>query len=157
MAQIVIPTLLRQGSGMIVNIDSIGGLVALPWSTMYCASKSALLAISQGMRRELHGSGIHVLTVIPGIVHSRFRENVISGTCPEGVANIRRIISPEGLAVSIAESVQRRRKYLYNPPIARLFSLANEFCPWAMDLYIKRKWDGAGVLKIAPASQHEVG
>jgi dehydrogenase/reductase SDR family member 7B len=140
MSQTVIPHFRRQGSGLIVNIDSIGGLVTLPWSTLYCASKYALFAIGDGLRRELAGCGIQVMTVIPGIVATQFREHVLSGRVPAGVASLKRIISADDLAASIVRAAQRRQTYLYNPGIGRLFALVDRFIPGLMDRFIERQW-----------------
>ena len=52
--------LLRAAGGRIVNISSIGGRLALPLAGPYAASKFALEAVSDSLRRELHGQGMHV-------------------------------------------------------------------------------------------------
>jgi NAD(P)-dependent dehydrogenase (short-subunit alcohol dehydrogenase family) len=59
---------LREGSGRIVNVSSIGGRIALPMVGPYAASKFALEAISDSLRRELRPWGIHVALVEPGAV-----------------------------------------------------------------------------------------
>jgi NAD(P)-dependent dehydrogenase (short-subunit alcohol dehydrogenase family) len=58
--------LLRAGGGRIVNISSIGGRIALPLAGPYAASKFALEAISDSLRRELRGQGVEVVVVEPG-------------------------------------------------------------------------------------------
>ena len=57
---------LRTGRGRIVNLSSIGGRVALPLVAAYNASKFALEGISDSLRRELHGQGVHVILIEPG-------------------------------------------------------------------------------------------
>ncbi len=52
MCNLVVPHMRLQGSGAIVNIESIGALVSLPWCSMYCASKFALRAYSRALRDE---------------------------------------------------------------------------------------------------------
>jgi NAD(P)-dependent dehydrogenase (short-subunit alcohol dehydrogenase family) len=59
---------IREGRGRIVNISSIGGRVALPLAGPYAASKFAIEAISDSLRRELRPWGIHVAAVEPGAV-----------------------------------------------------------------------------------------
>jgi NAD(P)-dependent dehydrogenase (short-subunit alcohol dehydrogenase family) len=59
---------IREGHGRIVNISSIGGRVALPLAGPYAASKFAIEAISDSLRRELRPWGIHVAAVEPGAV-----------------------------------------------------------------------------------------
>jgi NAD(P)-dependent dehydrogenase (short-subunit alcohol dehydrogenase family) len=57
---------LRRGRGRIVNISSIGGRVALPMAGPYAASKFALEAISDSLRREVRSHGVDVVVIEPG-------------------------------------------------------------------------------------------
>jgi NAD(P)-dependent dehydrogenase (short-subunit alcohol dehydrogenase family) len=57
---------LRAGRGRIVNVSSIGGRFALPLVSPYNASKFALEAISDSLRRELYGQGMEVILIEPG-------------------------------------------------------------------------------------------
>jgi NAD(P)-dependent dehydrogenase (short-subunit alcohol dehydrogenase family) len=57
---------LRSGRGRIVNVSSIGGRVALPLVGAYHMSKFALEAMSDSLRRELHGQGVDVVIIEPG-------------------------------------------------------------------------------------------
>jgi NAD(P)-dependent dehydrogenase (short-subunit alcohol dehydrogenase family) len=59
---------LRRARGRIVNVSSIGGRVALPLYGPYSASKFALEALSDSLRRELRGSGVQVGVVEPGAI-----------------------------------------------------------------------------------------
>jgi NAD(P)-dependent dehydrogenase (short-subunit alcohol dehydrogenase family) len=62
------PVLKRNGGGAIVNMASILGRVTLPMMGSLCASKAALLRMTQGVRAELAGQGTRVLAVLPGAV-----------------------------------------------------------------------------------------
>ncbi len=62
----VVPGMIGRGSGHIVNVASVAGLVPLPYATHYSASKAALSSASEHLRLELSTYGIHVLTVYPG-------------------------------------------------------------------------------------------
>jgi short-subunit dehydrogenase len=75
----VLPVMREQGSGTIINISSVAGHIPLPHSAPYSASKFALNAISKAARIELHGSGVHVMTVCPGYVRTNFSENLVRG------------------------------------------------------------------------------
>jgi NAD(P)-dependent dehydrogenase (short-subunit alcohol dehydrogenase family) len=63
--QALLPALRRSG-GRIVNISSVGGRVALPMAGPYAASKFALEAISDSLRREVARHGVHVIVIEPG-------------------------------------------------------------------------------------------
>lgn len=71
----LIPTMRRQGCGRIIQNSSILGLVALRYRGAYNASKFALEGLSDTLRLELRGSGIHVSLIEPGPITSRFSDN----------------------------------------------------------------------------------
>jgi NAD(P)-dependent dehydrogenase (short-subunit alcohol dehydrogenase family) len=66
----VLPAMRRRGEGRIVNITSIGGKVSVPHLLPYCASKFALVGLSEGLRAELARAGITVTTVCPGLMRT---------------------------------------------------------------------------------------
>jgi NAD(P)-dependent dehydrogenase (short-subunit alcohol dehydrogenase family) len=66
----VLPYMRRQRSGRIVNISSIGGLVAVPHLAPYVASKFALTGLSDAVRAEVRKDGIRVTTVCPGLMRT---------------------------------------------------------------------------------------
>jgi NAD(P)-dependent dehydrogenase (short-subunit alcohol dehydrogenase family) len=65
-----IPSMRRRGFGRIVNISSIGGRIAVPHLAPYCASKFALVGLSDAVRAELDQYGIRVTTVSPGLMRT---------------------------------------------------------------------------------------
>jgi NAD(P)-dependent dehydrogenase (short-subunit alcohol dehydrogenase family) len=72
----VVPSMRRRGFGRIVNISSIGGRIAVPHLVPYCASKFALVGLSDGVRSELDQYGIRVTTVTPGLMRTGSPPNV---------------------------------------------------------------------------------
>jgi len=66
----VLPFLRKQNSGLIINISSIGGLISVPFTGLYCAGKFALEGMSEALRYELKEFNIHVVLVEPGDVQS---------------------------------------------------------------------------------------
>ncbi|GGC03019.1 SDR family NAD(P)-dependent oxidoreductase [Dyadobacter sediminis] len=68
----VIPLMLERAKGHIVNISSIAGKQTYANGTVYCASKAAVEAVSEGMRLELTQHGIKVTNVAPGAVETEF-------------------------------------------------------------------------------------
>ncbi|QSA97001.1 SDR family oxidoreductase [Methylococcus sp. EFPC2] len=71
----VIPVMRAQGEGRIVQNSSVLGFVAMPYRGAYNASKYALEGLTDTLRLELKGSGVHVSLIEPGPILSRFREN----------------------------------------------------------------------------------
>jgi NAD(P)-dependent dehydrogenase (short-subunit alcohol dehydrogenase family) len=70
MMQECVPHMRGRGFGRIVNIASIGGRIALPHLAPYCASKFALVGLSDAVRSELNQYGIRVTTVSPGLMRT---------------------------------------------------------------------------------------
>jgi short-subunit dehydrogenase len=75
-SQVVLPTLLRQKSGHIINVSSIAGLIGLPGSTIYCTTKFGVVGFSDSLRRELLGSGIHVSVFCPGFTPTEIGQDL---------------------------------------------------------------------------------
>jgi NAD(P)-dependent dehydrogenase (short-subunit alcohol dehydrogenase family) len=74
----ILPAMRREGRGRIVQCSSVLGLVAAPFRGAYCASKFAMEALTDSMRMELAGSGIHVSLIEPGPIRTRFVEHALA-------------------------------------------------------------------------------
>jgi NAD(P)-dependent dehydrogenase (short-subunit alcohol dehydrogenase family) len=72
----LLPTMRHHRSGRIVNIASIGGKIPVPHMVPYCASKFALVGLSESLRTELTRYGIYVTTVVPGLMRTGSPGNV---------------------------------------------------------------------------------
>jgi NAD(P)-dependent dehydrogenase (short-subunit alcohol dehydrogenase family) len=70
-----LPVMRRQGQGYIVNIGSIGGILALPYQSMYSASKFAIEGMSEALRMEVRGFGIRVVLIEPGDFKTELTQN----------------------------------------------------------------------------------
>jgi NAD(P)-dependent dehydrogenase (short-subunit alcohol dehydrogenase family) len=73
--QAVLPQMRQQRSGVIVNISSVLGRFALPFSGPYVSSKFALEGFSETLRYELAPWGIKVILIEPGFIATKFQEN----------------------------------------------------------------------------------
>ena len=73
----VIPVMRAQGAGRIVNCSSVLGLVVAPWRSAYNASKFAIEGLTDTLRLEMRGTGIHIVLIEPGPVTSQIRQNAV--------------------------------------------------------------------------------
>ena len=83
----VAPHMIKQRSGLIVNISSVSGVCATPFAGAYCATKAAVNLLSDSLRVELAPFGISVVTVQPGAIKSSFGDVATKniGQCEKSV------------------------------------------------------------------------
>jgi NAD(P)-dependent dehydrogenase (short-subunit alcohol dehydrogenase family) len=74
--QSVLPLMRRQGNGTIVNISSIGGRIAFPFSPFYASTKFAMEGLSEALQYEVAQFGIKVILVEPGLIKTNFFEDI---------------------------------------------------------------------------------
>jgi len=73
-SRVVAPGMVERKSGHIINLGSIAGHQVYPGGNVYCATKYAVAAISQGLKMDLLGTGVRVCSVDPGLVETEFSE-----------------------------------------------------------------------------------
>jgi NADP-dependent 3-hydroxy acid dehydrogenase YdfG len=101
-----LPIMKRQGSGQFVNISSIGGHQVYPTAAVYCATKFAVVAISEGLRQE--HDDIRVTVISPGVTRSELASTITDPGAQAAMAEFRQIaIEPEAIARAIAFSIEQ--------------------------------------------------
>ncbi len=73
----VIPVMRAQGHGRIVNCSSVLGLVGATWRGAYVSTKFAMEGLSDVLRIEMRGTGIHIILIEPGPIATKIRENAV--------------------------------------------------------------------------------
>ena len=68
----ILPRMIENGGGQVINIGSIAGHEAYPNGAAYCASKHAVTAITRALRKDACGTGVRVSSVDPGLVNTEF-------------------------------------------------------------------------------------
>ncbi|UNG20396.1 SDR family oxidoreductase [Stutzerimonas zhaodongensis] len=102
-----LPLMQRQRSGQFINIASIGAYAVSPTATVYCATKYAVRAISEGLRQEV-GGDIRVTLVSPGVTESELAESISDEGARAAMDDFRRIAIPaEAIARAIAYAVEQ--------------------------------------------------
>jgi len=115
----VVPSMIERGSGHIVNVASMGGIIGIYGSAAYSASKFGVVGFTETLRCELKPHGIGVTLVLPPNIDTPgyAREREIE---PPETAKINSgggVISPESLAELLMRGVERNR-YLVVPGVA---------------------------------------
>ena len=73
----VIPTMIEKNSGHIVNISSVAGRIVFPAGSVYCATKHAVTAFSEGLRQELSvRKNIRITSIEPGVVQTELTNTI---------------------------------------------------------------------------------
>lgn len=71
-SRVILPKMADRKSGHVINIGSIAGRQVYPNGNVYCASKHAVKAISEGMAIDLNGTGVRITNIDPGLVETEF-------------------------------------------------------------------------------------
>ncbi|QSQ23972.1 SDR family oxidoreductase [Pyxidicoccus parkwayensis] len=102
-----LPVMKQQGRGQFINLSSIGGHAVSPTAAVYCATKFAVMAISEGLRQEV-GGDIRVTVISPGVTESELAESITDPLAAQGMKDFRRISIPaDAIARSIAYAVEQ--------------------------------------------------
>ncbi|MGJ5048734.1 SDR family oxidoreductase [Bradyrhizobium oligotrophicum] len=102
----VLPGMLARGSGHIINIASIGALQVVPTAAIYCATKHAVRAISDGLRQE--NENLRVTCIHPGVVESELASTITDETAAEMMRSYRAIaLQPDAIGRAVRYAIQQ--------------------------------------------------
>ena len=102
-----LPVMQKQRAGQIINVASIGAYRVSPTAAVYCATKYAVRAISDGLRQEV-GGDIRVTLVSPGVVESELAESISDEGAREAMREFRKVaISPPAIARAVAYAIEQ--------------------------------------------------
>jgi NADP-dependent 3-hydroxy acid dehydrogenase YdfG len=101
-----LPIMEAQGGGQIINTASIGAHVVVPTAAVYCATKYAVWAISEGLRQE--SQNIRVTTISPGVVATELGSDITDGSAKDTLQEFRKIsLSPDAIARAVLYAVSQ--------------------------------------------------
>jgi short-subunit dehydrogenase len=132
-----VPIMLRQGGGHIVNTASVAGIVPLPYQSIYCATKYAVVGFSESLRYELADKNICVTVVCPGAVDTMIFKRGIDYKIYDFLKVPPEAISPEQAADEILEGVEANRGILPITDFARQCYRDIQENPASNDLIMK--------------------
>ncbi len=96
----VLPTMQKQGAGHVINVASIGAHAVSPTAAVYCATKYAVWALSEGLRQE--HQDIRVTTISPGVTESELADTISDQKGREEMKEFRKVaISASAIARAI--------------------------------------------------------
>ena len=134
--QAALPQMKQQGHGQIINVSSIVGQRPLPYSAIYCASKTAVNFLSRSLRMELRPYNIKVTLVYPGLTATEFAEARLG---QEGINRLGlKGVPPERVASKIMAGIRNGRSEIYITPTDWLFVHINRLFPRFTDWIVTR-------------------
>jgi short-subunit dehydrogenase len=122
----VLPQMIEQGHGRIVNVGSMFGSIGFPCFAAYSASKFALRGFSQALRRELAGSGVGVTYVSPRAVSTPFNPPAVHRMAELGMMHMD---DPQWVVKRIVTAIEKDREEAYFGFPESLFARLNAILP----------------------------
>jgi short-subunit dehydrogenase len=122
----VLPQMIEQGHGRIVNIGSMFGSIGFPCFTAYSASKFALRGFSQALRRELAGSGVGITYISPRAVKTPFNPPVVHRMAELGMMHMD---DPRQVVKKIVQAIEKEKEEAYVGFPESLFARINAILP----------------------------
>ncbi|AML58601.1 SDR family oxidoreductase [Serratia rubidaea] len=114
----VLPPMLARESGHIINIASIGALAVSPTAAVYCATKFAVRAISEGLRQE--NRQLRVTCVHPGVVESELADSITDPTAAEAMKSYRAIaLQPDAIGRAVRYAIEQPEDVDVNEIVVR--------------------------------------
>ncbi|HEL3749014.1 TPA: SDR family oxidoreductase [Stenotrophomonas maltophilia] len=102
----VLPHMCARGRGQIINIASIGALSVVPTAAVYCATKHAVRAISEGLRQE-HRE-LRVTCIHPGVVESELADSITDPVAAEMMVGYRAIaLQPDAIGRAVRFAIEQ--------------------------------------------------
>ncbi len=113
-----LPIMEAQGGGQFINTASIGAHVVVPTGAVYCATKYAVWAISEGLRQE--SPNIRVTTISPGVVETELGSDITESSAKAALQEFRKIsLTPDAIARAILYAVSQPNDVDVNEIIVR--------------------------------------
>jgi NAD(P)-dependent dehydrogenase (short-subunit alcohol dehydrogenase family) len=142
-----VPIMRGQGAGVIINVSSIVGHRSLPTGGAYAATKAAQISLTEALRVELRGTGVHACTVHPIGTQTEFGEVAARES---GTDDVVGAVGPQQSARTVADAIvrcaQRPRPEVYPYPLSRAIVWLAALAPGLSDWLAWRAARGAGRL-----------
>ncbi|WP_395336668.1 SDR family NAD(P)-dependent oxidoreductase [Novosphingobium sp. BL-8H] len=130
LARAVAMPMRTRGSGQIVNIGSVLGAIPYPWFAAYSSSKAGLAALSQGLRRELMGSGVTVTHINPRAARTAFNNGEVNRFL---TLTGMKADAPEWVARRIVAAIVRQRETVTIGALEPIYAALNAISPRLID------------------------
>ncbi|MFI7703114.1 SDR family oxidoreductase [Nonomuraea sp. NPDC049480] len=152
-ARAALPYLRDQGRGVLVNVSSVAGVVAQPYTSAYCMTKAAIRSLGASLRQELHLEGcrgVKVCTVLPGTIDTPIFQHAANHSGRE-VRAMPPVYAPERVARTIVDVVRWPRREVVTGPTARNLALQSKMTPGLTERLMAVQVDRTHLSRTHPA------
>ena len=130
----VLPHMLERGTGHVINMSSVAGLIAPPLLTAYSASKFGVRSFTDALRREVAPFGIRVSGIYPGPATTEFGQQLDRTSARERINNIIDVrMTSEYVASRVVDLARRPRRSLVIPWWFRVITTFDTLVPVVVD------------------------
>jgi short-subunit dehydrogenase len=150
---VFLPGMIERGSGHVVNIASVGGLIGVPGLGAYCTTKFALVGLSEALSHEARERNVGVTVVCPGLTNTGIYERMrYRGVSREKAVRLfgplaRRCISSEKTAELIVRAVKSDRFLLVTTAHGMFGYCAKRLSPGLVRLVLRQGWRAQNAAK----------
>jgi NAD(P)-dependent dehydrogenase (short-subunit alcohol dehydrogenase family) len=137
-------------TGHIVNVASMAGKAGFPGAATYCATKHAVVGLSEAVHLELRGTGVYVSCVMPAIVRTELAAGL-------GEAKMLKSVLPEDVAEAIVGALRKPRFDVYVPQALDAMGRITRLLPRKTGEWITRSLGGDQLLASAAHSTARAG
>jgi short-subunit dehydrogenase len=124
----VLPHFMAQGHGVLINVASMLGKMAMPYYTAYAAAKFAVVGFGETLREELIGTGVDVVTIMPAAIDTPFVEHSANYT-GRALKPPRPVYDPEDVASTIVRAAEHPRREIFVGGVARALNVLHTMSP----------------------------
>ena len=138
LTRMLLPEMLRRGSGHIINMSSLSAKAGPPCAEPYTATKAALITFTESLRAEYRGTGVSASVICPGFVTAGIYQRIVDETGLTAPALLG-TSSPEAVAQAILRAIKKDiPEIVINPGPTRLLSAIGELSPSSAEWIMRR-------------------
>jgi NADP-dependent 3-hydroxy acid dehydrogenase YdfG len=146
--KLALPGMQARGRGHIINLASMAGKVGFPGGATYCATKHAVVGVSEAVRQELRGTGVEVSIVMPGLVSTELTSGL-------GAARGVKTVTAQDVADAIVDALKFPHFDVFVPKSAGVIQRMSALMPRAAAEWVSRALKADKVLTQVDAGKRQ--
>ncbi|MFC2083945.1 SDR family NAD(P)-dependent oxidoreductase, partial [Bacteroidota bacterium] len=121
-AKTVLPFMKKQGNGHIINVGSLGGIIPMPFETLYSTTKFAVRGFTLSLAEELRNAPVKVSLISPGSVLTRMLD-IEAADDNSFISFVSKILSPQNVVKEIIKTIHRPKREVLVPRISGIIAV----------------------------------